>query len=89
MPGRARFVRSIQGIVEVDVFEIRLLVSEGRYEFSLHAQQERLEEDLDVIELAEALAQGMILEDYPDDQRGESCLVLGRAGDKPIHVVVG
>jgi hypothetical protein len=31
----------------------------------------------------------MILEDYPDDQRGESCLVLGRAGDKPIHVVVG
>lgn len=73
----------------MDVQEIRRLITHGQYEFSIHAQQERLEDDLDVIEIEEALVQGGILEDYPDDPRGESCLILGYAGTKPIHVVVG
>ena len=66
----------------MDINEIRRLVRQGQYEFSIHAQQERLEEDLDVTEIEEALVQGEIIEDYPDDPRGESCLVLGYAGAK-------
>ena len=73
----------------MDVNEIQRLIRQGNYEFSIHAQQERLDEDLDVTEIEEALVQGEILEDYPDDPRGESCLVLGYAGTKPIHTVVG
>ena len=73
----------------MDINEIHQLVRQGRYEVSIHAQQERLEEDLDVTEIEEALTQGEILEDYPDDPRGESCLILGYAGTKPIHTVVG
>jgi hypothetical protein len=33
--------------------------------------------------------QGEIVEAYPEDPRGESCLVLGYAGAKPIHAVLG
>ena len=55
----------------------------------VHAQQERLEDGLDVVEIETALTQGEILEDYPEDPRGESCLVLGYAGTKPIHAVIG
>jgi hypothetical protein len=73
----------------MDIDEIQQLVRQGRYEVSIHAQQERLEEDLDVTAIEEALVQGEILEDYPEDPRGESCLVLGYAGTKPIHTVVG
>lgn len=73
----------------MDISEIRRLVRQGRYEFSIHAQQERLEEDLDVTEIEAALADGEIVEAYPDDPRGESCLVLGDAGTKSIHVVLG
>jgi hypothetical protein len=73
----------------MDINEIRRLVRQEQYEFSIHAQQERLEEDLDITEIEEALIQGEIIEDYPNDPRGESCLVLGYAGAKPIHVVVG
>jgi hypothetical protein len=73
----------------MDTKEIRQLVEQGRYEFSIHAQPERLEDDLDVIEIEDALVQGEILEDYPEDQRGESCLILGYAGTKPIHMVMG
>ncbi len=43
----------------------------------------------DVTEVEEALTQGEILEAYPHDPRGESCLMLGYAGIKPIHAVLG
>lgn len=32
---------------------------------------------------------GEILEEYPDDPRGESCLILGYAEGRPIHIVCG
>jgi len=39
-------------------------------------------------EVRSVIFQGMIIEDYPDDQRGHSCLVLGVGDSKrPIHVV--
>lgn len=74
-------------IVEID--QIKRLVRQGEYELSIHAQRERLEEDPDVVQVEEALLNGEILEQYPDDPRGESCLVVGHVGGKPIHVVVG
>ena len=74
----------------MDLKEIRRLIREGKYEFSFHAQQERLEENLDIQEIEEAVvSQGEVLEEYPDDPRGESCLVLGFARAHPIHVVLG
>jgi hypothetical protein len=69
--------------------EIRQLIREGRYEISIHAQQERLEDDLDIEEIEQAILQGELIEQYPDDPRGASCLVGGTAGTKQIHVVLG
>ena len=68
--------------------EIQELVRAGRYEVSFHAQQERLEEDLDLDQIETAIVNhGEILEQYPDDPRGESCLLLGFVGSTPVHVV--
>jgi hypothetical protein len=67
--------------------EIKRLIREGRYEVSIHAQQERLEDDLDIEEIESAVLQGDLIEDYPTDPRGPSCLIAGFAGAKPIHVV--
>jgi hypothetical protein len=72
-----------------DLSEIQRLVSQGRYELSIHAQRERLEEDLDVVEIEEAIGKGELLEEYSNDPRGWSCLVLGYAGARPIHIVLG
>ena len=69
--------------------EICRLVQEGRYEISLHAQQERLEDNLDIEEIEAAMLQGEIIEDYPEDPRGPSCLIAGRAGTRHVHVVLG
>ena len=73
----------------MDIHEIRQLIRQGAYEFSMHAQQDRLAEDLDVTEIEEAITQGELLEAYPHDPRGKSCLILGYAGIKPIHAVLG
>ncbi|MGH7848359.1 MAG: DUF4258 domain-containing protein [Candidatus Binatia bacterium] len=74
----------------MELQEIQQLLRQERYEVSSHAQQERLEENLDIEQIEEALVKsGEILEQYPNDPRGESCLLLGFAGDVAIHVVVG
>ena len=74
----------------MDLQDIQRLVRQGDYEFSFHAQQERLEDNLDITEIEAALlGSAEILEQYPDDPRGESCLVLGFAGTRPMHVVYG
>ncbi len=73
----------------MDIAEIQRLVTLGRYEYSVHAQQERLEEDLDIAEIETAIARGEMLEEYPNDPRGESCLVLGYVEERPLHIVLG
>ena len=40
-----------------------------------------------VWELEDALGNCEIIENYPDDSRGASCLVLGFCGAKPVHAV--
>ena len=58
--------------------------------FSRHGDQERQNENLTVAETIEALLVGIVLEQYEDTGRGESCLVAGftRSG-VPVHAVCG
>ena len=56
---------------------------------SLHADDERLADGLTMEQIESALLHCEFLEDYPDDPRGASCLVLGYVDDRPVHVVCG
>jgi Domain of unknown function (DUF4258) len=39
-------------------------------------------------ELRRVIDEGEVVEDYPEDERGHSCLLLGRGDEgRPIHVV--
>ena len=74
----------------MDIDWIRRQVRSGKYEFSGHADDERQAERISVADVERALLGGEILEDYPNDPRGPSCLVLGYGGQgNPIHVVCG
>ena len=68
---------------------IRQQAARGEYELSLHADDERLADALTIAELEEALRSAELLEDYPNDPRGHSCLVLGYVKQRPVHVVCG
>ena len=71
----------------MDGRSIRRLVRAGKYEFSVHAERERESDQITVSEFERALSRCDVIEDYPNDPRGASCLVLGFAGDRPLHVV--
>jgi len=60
------------------------------YEIALHADDERIFEGLTIFQLEFALSDCEIIEQYPDDPRGESCLTLGFTPEEtPVHVVCG
>ncbi|MBI4287932.1 MAG: DUF4258 domain-containing protein [Chloroflexi bacterium] len=68
---------------------IRRKIEEGNYWFTLHAGSRMIERDIAVIEVVQALLSeaAEIIEDYPSDPRGSSCLVLGKtARGRSLHV---
>ncbi|MFV1976035.1 MAG: DUF4258 domain-containing protein [Candidatus Scalindua sp.] len=73
-----------------DIKWIQDKVSKEDYYFSRHGDKERQSDNLTILEVEEAILNGMILEQYEDAGRGKSCLVVGFTNfGKPIHVVCG
>jgi uncharacterized protein DUF4258 len=67
--------------------EIRNKVASGVFEFSKHAVDQAILRRIRVREIQEAIAEGEVIEDYPDDKYGPSCLILGFTGARrPLHV---
>jgi len=74
----------------IEILWIKEKVKEHEYEFSAHADNERQSDKISVAEVENALLQGELLEHYPDDPRGSSCLILGYGNEGyPIHIVCG
>lgn len=69
----------------VDIRIIRDKVKKEQYDLSSHAHGERQEEQITVEEIERVLLKGDIIEQYPSDPRGASCLV----GGKKLHIVCG
>jgi hypothetical protein len=68
---------------------IRSEIENESYEISLHADNERLNDELTLNQLEQALVTGEIIEYYQSDARGESCLIYGVCDDVNIHIVCG
>jgi hypothetical protein len=73
----------------MEIGTIQEIVHQGDYEISYHAEKERYAEDISLTDIEAAILNGQVLEDYPGDPRGASCLILGYAEGRPIHVVCG
>jgi hypothetical protein len=66
---------------------IRTKVAASLFEFSQHALDQAILRHIKVQEIREAIAGGAVIEDYPQDKYGASCLILGfTIMDRPIHV---
>jgi hypothetical protein len=68
--------------------EIQGKILQRQYEFSKHAVDQSIIRDISVAEVGEAISgRCEIIEDYPDDKYGPSCLILGftKAG-RPLHL---
>jgi hypothetical protein len=68
--------------------EIQTKILRRQYEFSKHAVDQSIVRDISVAEMEEAISGRIeVVEDYPDDKYGPSCLILGftKAG-RPLHL---
>lgn len=73
----------------MDISFIKNKVKNQEYDLSSHAHRERQEERITVTEIEQALLAGDIIEKYPKDERGESCLIAAKVENKSLHVVCG
>lgn len=73
----------------MDIEVIKECIRKDHYFYSLYAEIERKADGLTFAQVEEALLNGEILEQYADTGRGESCLMVGLAGEIPIHAVCG
>lgn len=66
---------------------IRTKFRENQFEFSKHAVDRMILRHITVAEVRETIYGGEVIEDYPDDKYGPSCLILGFTDlDRPLHV---
>lgn len=68
--------------------EIRIKIKQRHYEYSKHAVDQSIIRDISVLELEDAVAgKSEVIEDYPDDKYGPSCLILGYTKEnRPLHI---
>ena len=70
------------------LLELQRALAREEYSFTLHAIAKMEERGIVSTDVEEALlaAEAEIIEDYPEDPRGASCLVLGwTRGGRPLH----
>jgi Domain of unknown function (DUF4258) len=70
--------------------EIRRKVVADQFEFSKHAVDQSILRRIRVQEVKEAIAKGQVIEDYPEDKYGASCLICGVTQEnRSIHIQCG
>jgi Domain of unknown function (DUF4258) len=67
--------------------EIREKIEAGQFEFSKHAVDQSIIRRISVKETQELFADAEVIEDYPEDKYGPSCLILGKTREgRPLHI---
>ncbi|WP_227003876.1 DUF4258 domain-containing protein [Salicibibacter halophilus] len=100
MNGVATFVKRFCAIIgktdfpqvgeDTGYFEYNTTKYSGRkWWFTNHALQKCDQRGIDIEKLVMSLVQSELVEDYPDDLRGHSCLILSFVDRKAVHTVCG
>jgi hypothetical protein len=68
--------------------DIRVKILSRQFEFSKHAVDQSIIRDIAVVEVEQAISSRCeVIEEYPDDKYGPSCLILGFTdAGRPLHI---
>lgn len=68
--------------------DIRKKIRTDQFEFSKHAVDQSITRRITLQEVRQAILGDIeLIEDYPDDKYGPSCLILGfTQGNRPLHI---
>ncbi len=71
----------------MDIRPPQAQIRRGTYRWRQHAIQRSIEREIAEGEAVEAILNGEIIEEYPEDKYGPSCLILGKTTTgRPLHV---
>ena len=73
----------------MDIKGIREKIGQGRNTISFTHTEKLRQRRIKAQDIEQAVKVGTILEEYPDDARGASCLIFGLAAERPLHVLCG
>lgn len=73
----------------MNITTIQEKIVQGRCTISFTHTEKLRQRRIKAEHIEQAIATGIVIEDYPEDRRGPSCLILGFAGTRPLHVVCG
>lgn len=67
--------------------QLRQKIACGQVEYSLHAVRQMIERNITPEEVAQTVLAGEVIEDYPEDNYGPSCLIYGMTQSRRrLHV---
>ncbi|MBI1927989.1 DUF4258 domain-containing protein [Candidatus Poribacteria bacterium] len=73
----------------MSITEIQDKIQKGEYRISDHATKRMLQRSIDRFEVMEAILNGEIIEEYPQDKYSPSCLIYGKTkAGRDLHVQV-
>lgn len=70
------------------LMEIQRKFASGKWVYTKHAVDRAIERGIWSYEVELAIGTGEIIEDYPKDKYGPSCLILGWEKKGPLHIQV-
>lgn len=71
----------------IDIEQIKDCAQQYQLLFTNHAVRRMLERAISDVEVQQAIVNGEVIEDYPEDKYGPSCLIYGRTqARRPLHV---
>ena len=78
----------IRGSINYMIDEIRKKITNNLFEFSKHAVDQSIIRHISIRDFREAIMNGEIIEDYPNDKYGPSCLIFGYTNglNRPLHI---
>ena len=74
-------------MMSVSIQAINEKIKQNQFELSKHALDQSIIRSITISEIKEAISQGKIIEDYPDDKYGATCLIAGETqNNRPLHI---
>ncbi len=72
-----------------DLESIQVAFADSDYQYTLHALQRTTERQISRQEIEQTVKRAEVIEDYPDDKYGPSCLLYGNTDDgRTLHIQV-
>ena len=73
----------------MDLVALKEKIRAGKYSIAFTHTDKLRRRRISAGDIERCIDNGIVIEDYPNDPRGASCLILGVVGRRPLHVVCG